>query len=196
MLEPEINPKSTSNKKWFIAILLIVVLISAYFVLAAFNILPSLTGFFQKQTGKTGDNSKPSVPIATSTEITTLPADNISAMFGKNFPWEKNAQLLENYIAPAGSNQQQASRQYVSQKTMDQNFQIFKTYLSGNGWHIVTSLDTDNLKTIVAADKSNTTRINLNISQNTVNKQVVVDATVVYLVLAPSQITTSPPPKN
>ena len=98
-----------------------------------------------------------------------------------NLPMEAGAKVLQNYSGsnPANSDKY-AIRVFVSNKTIQQNFEIYKKYASENGWAITSSVDQaaiPNVKSF-SATKANA-KLDVLISVNPDN-QVTVNITYTY----------------
>jgi hypothetical protein len=97
--------------------------------------------------------SQPANKTATTTEagvkanvpslvpVTTLAPAQVPKAMPSNLPFEKGAQILQNFeIKDPTTGKTQSTRAYISGKTIDQNFTLYQKYLKDNGWTVTSSL--------------------------------------------------------
>lgn len=91
---------------------------------------------------------------------------------------EPQAEILENFQITVGD-ESQSTRQYVTQESLEKNYNDFQKYLTANGWKILSMADQKTVKAISAQNLSGD-RFNITISYNSITKQNVVDISVTY----------------
>ena len=90
--------------------------------------------------------NSPSTPNPT---IKQLSVDKLPPLFPRDILLEKEAEVLQNYSQIVG-NKEQDTRQFVSQKSLSNNFQIYKKYLTDKKWTIISIIDKPELKSLSA----------------------------------------------
>ena len=117
--------------------------------------------------GNQGQSSQPKV------EVTAIDPTKLPQGLPSDLPMESGAQVLQNFEAKDPvSGKTQASRAYVSKKTLDEVFASYQSYLQKNGWSVQSTINQPGLKNISAL-KDNT-RLSVTIAKdaegrNTVN---------------------------
>lgn len=102
---------------------------------------------------------------------------NIVKNFPKDFPFEKNASVTENYIATNSLNtNNQTTRSFETSKSLNENYALYNKYFLDNNWDIQSSQGADNFQTIVA--KKDGLVIQVSVTENTITKKKVVSASV------------------
>ncbi|MCL5666265.1 MAG: hypothetical protein M1383_00615 [Patescibacteria group bacterium] len=161
--------------KYYIVILLAIAILAGTFALAVNR------GWLKQpqnaQTENLPSNSQQNKDSGQfSSEPSSLSVNNLDnaklpANMPANLPWEKNAEILQNYeVTNPVTGQRQSTRVYVSKKTLAENLSVYKKYLESNGWaQTAPPMDTDNLKAL-SADK-NGGHLDIIISYNTTTKQ-------------------------
>lgn len=159
-----------SKKIWYIVIPVLVLLIVW---LAVEN---SHSGSKQPVSVSTPQNSAKNTgsatPASTSTavKINDVDKSTLPQGFPVDVPLETGAAITYNYDTVNLAGQHQASREFISKKSADDNFTFYQKTLKDNGW-VITSAVNDtarNQKIIFATKGSN----NLNIRIYTDNGQV------------------------
>jgi len=123
---------------------------------------------------------KPSEPAIQSTSppesIKQIPPEKLPSFFPAKIPLEKNAQVLQNYSQIIG-NKEQSTRQFISQKSLEENFKLYKKYLIDDKWEIINVTEGAEINSLSAKKAPN--NLNITISQNKQTNQVIVDITLV-----------------
>lgn len=114
-----------------------------------------------------GQNSQAPAPKIEKVDATQLPSG-----FPADMPLEKDAKIDQNFNATA-EGKTQATRKFVSQKTLKENFDIYKDWLTKNGWTIIATLDVEEVKSIGAQKGADS--VNISITKDPVSKKAVVD---------------------
>ena len=128
---------------------------------------------WQKSPLKNTNSTTEVQPTATNpVKVTNVESSQLPAQFPTDFPLEKGAQVLKN---DNSENAQafEATRQFVSAKTLSENFKIYSDYLKQNKWEITGTSDTPNIKSLSAQKGSSS--VTVSITQNPNTKKVVVD---------------------
>jgi hypothetical protein len=108
--------------------------------------------------------------------IKQIPPEKLPSFFPLKIPLEKNAKVLQNYSQIIG-NKEQSTRQFISQKSIAENFRIYKDYLQKNSWTIVNTLDQPEIKSLSAKKTPNNLIITM--TSNNLTKEVIVDITMI-----------------
>jgi hypothetical protein len=94
------------------------------------------------------------------------PVDNskLPSQLPGNVPWEQGAAIRQNFEATNPSTGQfQATREYVSKKSLADNATIYKKYLEANSWEIKGTVDQPAVKNFYAVKENS--RFDITISQ-------------------------------
>jgi hypothetical protein len=97
-------------------------------------------------------------PTATSAlksvEIRTVDATKLPERFPTDIPLEAGATTTYNYNAVNANGEYQSSREFISKKSVAQNFSFYQTALKNAGWSITAAVnDTANRQEIIFATK-------------------------------------------
>lgn len=109
--------------------------------------------------------------------VDSVPSEKLPDRFPANFPLEKNVPVNANYTAQA-EGAFQATRQFVSSKTLTENFKIYNDYLKKDGWTVGAALDQETIKSIFAT--KGRASVTITMSQNTATLENTVDISFVY----------------
>ena len=82
--------------------------------------------------------------------------------FPNSLPLEPGAMVLQNYNATAASGMYQATRTFVTSKTLAENFRVYDDYLKKNDWTIVNSINRDNFKVLSATKGKESLQVTMN----------------------------------
>ncbi len=161
--------KKTNNSVIAVIVLLVVILLVWLWY-------SQRSGRQTAQTPKQTQTAGATIPQPLAVQTTPVPNNKLPDGFPADIPLEKGAQITQNYTAQAGG-VSQATRVWVTGKTLDQNFQIYQSFFSNskNGWTIQNTVNQPNLKSITAS-KGKVQAI-VNINENTVSKQQTVSIT-------------------
>lgn len=148
----EINNKIFFQKKTWLAVagLLLLLLI--------------LVKFFGKKPART----KVVSDVKTEIKIQQVEKNQVPANFPFDIPMETGAAITVNYNAAAPDDRTQATRGFITQKTLGENYQLYTDYFNNNGWTIFNKLDADNFKLITARKANLTATVTMN--QNSATK--------------------------
>ncbi len=97
--------------------------------------------------------------------------------FPANFPLEKNVPINANYTAQA-EGAFQSTRQFISKKTLAENYKLYSDYLKKDGWKIEATLDQEMVKSIFAT--KGRASVTVTMAQNTTTSESTVDISFVY----------------
>lgn len=109
--------------------------------------------------------------------VLPVPVETLPDKFPANFPLEKNVPVNTNYNAQTDG-AFQSTRQFVSKKTLAQNYSLYTDYLKNNGWTIETTLDQEAVKSIFASKGG--TSVTVTMSHNESVAENTVDISFVY----------------
>ena len=128
--------------------------------------------------GETEFNSATQTPNIVKEEVDTK---NLPEALPSDLPLEAEAEVKENSVvsSPDKPGVTQYTRKYTSQKSLDENYEIYKDYLQKNGWNILTSIEEDGLRSLIAANADNSKQMFVTISENSLTGEVTVDVTIV-----------------
>lgn len=140
------------SKKVILVIILIVLLAVVILVVTGMNkATPAPQPVKSSQTNVT---TAPAPVKLTEVDKTKLPD-----RFPADVPIEAGATITLNYNAVNAKGLFQASREFVSKKSMADNFTLYQKALTASGWTITSAMDQPNQKIILATKGAN----NLNI---------------------------------
>ncbi len=94
-------------------------------------------------------NEVKSVPIET-VKTTALPQE-----FPSDIPLETGAEVTLNYNATNAQGQYQASREFISKKTIAENYALYQQVLKSKGWTIISTQEDASAGSLIFAEKSN-----------------------------------------
>ena len=119
--------------------------------------------WFRRQAAPSSRQPEPVAKTSTSTPVVQHNVDTaqLPEQFPSDIPLEQGAKITLNYNAVNAKGMYQASREFISAKSLDQNFEFYQRVLKQNGWMITQTLDdpTRHQKIILATKGAN----NLNI---------------------------------
>ena|SRR3989344_5798696 len=137
-------------------------------------LLLALVVFWQKpKSGQPEADNRSNVEIVKK----DLVPNETPAGFPVETPIEEGAVIVQNYEADAPDGRHQATRVFISTKTVSQNYQIYSQFLSQNGWEISSQSQEKNHATLFAAKDG--TNLSISISKNTITGVVTVDLSAV-----------------
>jgi len=114
-------------------------------------------------------------------EVQNVPTSELPSAIPNNIPLEENALIIENDIitAPDKPGITQYTRKFVSNKSPEENYAIYKDFLNANNWEVVSVTDEDTLKSLIAVSPDKTEQLFITVSENTISGEVTVDLTVI-----------------
>ena len=114
-------------------------------------------------------------------KVAKVPTGELPAGIPANIPLEENALIVQNDVitAPAESGQTQYTRKFVSNKSLDENYEIYKEFIAANNWEVVSVTDEATLKSLIAVNPDKTEQLFITVSENTISGEVTVDLTVI-----------------
>lgn len=126
--------------------------------------------------------NKPGVAPQSSTvnKVTDIPFDVFPREFPQNIPIEKGAQIVSNYNATSPEGALQATRVFASEKTVADNFDFYKKWLTQNDWKVISEINDPTQpesKTLVGLNDSGI--INISIQKSITGAVSVVDISFV-----------------
>lgn len=110
--------------------------------------------------------------------VDNVPTEELPQRFPANFPIEKNVPVNANYTAQA-EGAFQSTRQFISTKSVAENFKIYNDFLKKDGWTIQAVLDQENIKSIFA-QKSERYSVTVTINKSDSTSEVTVDISFTY----------------
>ena len=113
-------------------------------------------------------------------ETEYLPSTTLPPELPTNLPMEKDVPLVRNEIIKVdGGKEIQNVRMYYSKKTVKQNLDIYKKYLTDNSWKIIFQQSDSNMATLLAEKAGNLGTFSISISKNSITEDVTVELNVV-----------------
>ncbi|MDP3993941.1 MAG: hypothetical protein U1C57_00455 [Candidatus Doudnabacteria bacterium] len=106
-----------------------------------------------------------------------LAPNEAPAGFPAEIPIEEGAVIAQNYEVDAPDGRHQATRVFISTKTVSQNYQIYSQFLSQNDWEIISQLREENYAALFAAKDGG--NLSISISKNSITGAVKVDLSAV-----------------
>lgn len=132
-----------------------------------------------KNEPKKEEQAKPKVMPDLGKTIEVAP-EKLPLNFPADFPSEKGAEIVNNSIYSPNDKTQasQSTREYLSAKTPQENFNLYQTYLKKNKWEIAGSLDKPDTK-ILNAQKGEF-RLNIHLTVDAKTQKTLVSAYLIY----------------
>jgi hypothetical protein len=153
------------NKKYLVVVLLVILVIVVLALAWKSSKQNAGTGAKPVANSQNSQTQTPKAPSPLALSAATVPSAQIPAGMPANLPFENNAKILSNFtIKNPDTGKTQATRTYVSQKTIDENFAIYQKYLQDNGWTITSSLSKPSVKSLDSAKGA--TNLNVVIGQD------------------------------
>ncbi len=125
----------------------------------------------------TGGNNQQQNNQSASQKIEKVAADKLPTGFPTDFPLEKDAKVDQNFNVTTDG-KTQATRKFISEKSLKENYDLYKDWLGKNGWTTIATLDVEEIKSIGAKKGENT--VNVSISKDPVSKKTAVDISYVF----------------
>ena len=113
-----------------------------------------------------------------SSQITkkSISVEKVPENFPAGLPLETGAKVTQNYTATTATGGVQATREFETKKTLDENYKLYQDYLKKNDWQFSGGTNQPDLK-VISADKGDL-HITITINNNTVTKVKTVEITV------------------
>lgn len=135
-----------------------------------------------KYSGLKGSNNKPvknnqsevKHNPAEDYKLTSVDSKKLPDLMPANIPFETGAVVQQNFQGVNDvTGERQATRVFVSAKTLQENYDSYKNYLEKNGWSLGQTYNAAEIK-IISATKD---KASLVVSANILNKQNIVNVT-------------------
>jgi len=79
--------------------------------------------------------------------VATIPDAQVPKGFPSDFPFENGVKVLQNSeIKDPVTRKTQSTRAFVSQKTVGDNWSLYRGYIKSNGWSVISSTDQPAIK--------------------------------------------------
>lgn len=126
--------------------------------------------------------SQGTAPTNTESKVVTtnIAPSQLPDKFPSDIPQESGAAVLKNDVQFATDGRFQATRSYVTAKSLDENIKIFRNYFQTHGWTLTTNVDQPLFKSISATKGDLNMQVSIN--DNQLSKQKTVDIYVVQKV--------------
>ena len=127
------------------------------------------------------DTSEQIPEINENIKVTKVPTGELPQAIPANIPLEENALIIENDIitAPEKPGITQYTKKFISNRSPDENYEIYKEFIVANNWEVVSVTDEDTLKSLIAVSPNKTEQLFITVSENTISGEVTVDLTVI-----------------
>jgi len=114
-------------------------------------------------------------------KATKVPTGELPQAIPANIPLEENALIIENDIitAPDKPGITQYTRKFVSGRSPEENYEIYRNFAVANKWEIVSSVEQETLMSLIAVNPDKTEQLFITVSENTISGEVTVDLTVI-----------------
>lgn len=87
-------------------------------------------------------------------EITDVPKERLPERFPSGIPFEDGAEITYNYNAVNLNNKFQSTREFVSAKSEQENYEFYQSELKAKGWEITAATqDSANKQSVIFAKK-------------------------------------------
>lgn len=113
-------------------------------------------------------------PIESKTEV---PQDKLPEKFPVDVPVEAGAEISQNYNAAATDGSIQATREFVTKKSLADNLVIYEKYLKDNGWKVSAKVDTDTYKMVAGSKDKQELQVSIGENSATKVKTVTISLT-------------------
>jgi|YNPMSStandDraft_1061717.scaffolds.fasta_scaffold06598_3 methionine-rich copper-binding protein CopC len=109
-------------------------------------------------------------PKQKTVDITNVDKNKLPERFPQDIPIEANAEITLNYNAINLNNKFQSTREFISAKTQEENFQFYQKVLKEKGWNITQTIEDPvlNHKIILATKDGNELNIRIYSDNNKV----------------------------
>ena len=113
--------------------------------------------------------------------VENVPTSELPAGIPMDIPLEENVVIVQNDVITSKENpgQTQYTRKFVSNRSLDANYLIYKDFLNANNWEVVSSVEQETLMSLIAVNPDKTRQLFITVSENTISGEVTVDLTVV-----------------
>ncbi len=98
--------------------------------------------------------------------------------FPSSLPLEPGAMIIQNYNATAANGMYQATRAFVTSKTLAENFRVYGDYLKKDGWTMVNTVNQENFKVLSAAKGKESLQVTMNEYSSNHRKTVEISYTI------------------
>ena len=168
--------KSMDKNKISIIVIVIVILavvFAAVLWVTKGNVSPRLANPSASSTPKSA--APAAAPVVVPVVTTPVPQGALPQQFPSDIPLEAGAQITLNYNAINAAGNFQASREFISKKTVAENYALYQTVLKDNGWNITgtqagvsagdlifATKGSNNLNIRIYTDQSKQVRVSIN----------------------------------
>jgi len=143
----------------FLIIIILLILFTATLFLSYQNLSKNKQNELNNQT-----------PKQKTVDITNVDKNKLPERFPQDIPIEANAEITLNYNAINLNNKFQSTREFISAKTQEENFQFYQKVLKEKGWNITQTIEDPvlNHKIILATKDGNELNIRIYSDSNKV----------------------------
>lgn len=156
----------SSNQKKLIAVIIVLVLVVVAFL---FLRNKNFVKDFANSDNKLPQESQ--IPV----EIERKSVEEIPAELPADLPFEEGQALIRNEVLTSPTtNEVQFARGFYSKKTVDENYDIYKKYLSDNGWKILFDTKEESYAMLGGTKSGVNGNLQITISKNSITGDVTV----------------------
>lgn len=107
------------------------------------------------QTQDQSKNQIPAQPEKVKVEMQTVAKNELPKDFPADIPLEAGAEIIFNFNATKANGEFQASREFISKKTVAENYAFYQNALKENGWDITNTEENASAGSLIFAEKIN-----------------------------------------
>jgi hypothetical protein len=163
-------------------VILIILVIIGIFVTVYLDNIKNL----YKKVGTTVEPPKDYLSLADQGRTIDLPENKLPDKFPKDFPIEARAKVISNtkyntinsVSGDTKSDQSQSTREFLSKKTIEENYSIYKNYLNTNKWVLKDSFYQPTMA-VISAEKGNLSLF-ISINKDSTTGQALVGIRITY----------------
>jgi hypothetical protein len=156
----------SSNQKKIIAVIIVLILAVVGFLFLRKN------NFIK---GPGSEDNKLPQESQVPEEIERKSVEEIPVELPADLPFEEGQTLIRNEVLTSPTtNEIQFARGYYSQKTVNENYEIFKKYLNDNGWKILFDTKEENYAMLGSTKSGVNGNLQITVSKNSVTGDVTV----------------------
>lgn len=123
----------------------------------------------QNQTQDQSKNQSPAQPEKPKVNVQGVPKTELPKDFPSDIPLEVGAEVTLNFNGTNAKGELQASREFISKKTVAENYALYQKALKENGWNITNTIADAPAGSLIFAVKDNSD-LNIRIYIDAANK--------------------------
>lgn len=119
-----------------------------------------------------GDKKDKPLPAPTEVKVMNVDFSQNPSNFPTNIPIEEGAKIVQNYNATTPTGLFSATRVFETNKSLADNYQLYKQFMESNGWEITSSVDQTNFKMLFSRKKGEELRVTMSTNSKYETKTV------------------------